>query len=282
MCGQVDKVWFEPDHKITNSLNINQVAVVGSLAAGFGHAQMEQMLAAMSISCMSSKTYMKLCESNISDRWLQCTNSVMKAAGEEERRIAVETGCSPTLSGLSETDIEERHKKCRVARVGCHEQCATYFCDGTTKADEQNLIPALRNIGLFNPIQDAMIGFTKHVKSLLAQKTSNIAESFFALVCKANNGKRTLMTQRGAYGAHIAVAVVAHNTGAVLSTYKTAMGVTVPVTLKKMESERLKKNKENIKAFENPSRNFTPGFVLTILNSHVISYSPTFVVILNM
>ncbi|KAK0073208.1 hypothetical protein PV326_013655, partial [Microctonus aethiopoides] len=52
MCGQVDKVWSEPDHKITNSLNINQAAVVGSRAAGFGYAQMEQMLAAMSISCM--------------------------------------------------------------------------------------------------------------------------------------------------------------------------------------------------------------------------------------
>ncbi|KAK0073699.1 hypothetical protein PV326_013151 [Microctonus aethiopoides] len=93
--------------------------------------------------------------------------------------------------------------------------------------------------------------FSKHVKSLLAQKTSNITESFFALVCKSNNGKITLVTQRGAYGAHIAVAVVvAPNTGAVLSTFQTAMGVRVPETVKKMESERLKKNEENIKAIE--------------------------------
>ncbi|KAK0075867.1 hypothetical protein PV326_011229, partial [Microctonus aethiopoides] len=80
------KMWTE------NIILFRMCNVWASGQAGFGHAQMEQMLAAMSISCMSSKTYMKLCESNISDRWLQCTNSVMKAAGEEERRIAVETG----------------------------------------------------------------------------------------------------------------------------------------------------------------------------------------------
>ncbi|KAK0070584.1 hypothetical protein PV325_000393, partial [Microctonus aethiopoides] len=92
MCGQVDKIWSELDNKITNSLNINKAAVVRSHAAGFGHAQMEQMLAAINISCMSSKTYMKTCECDIFDRWLQCADSVIKAAGEEERRIALETG----------------------------------------------------------------------------------------------------------------------------------------------------------------------------------------------
>lgn len=95
---------------------------------------------------------------------------------------------------------------------GSHEQCAAYFCNGEMKDEERNLIPSLRNIGLFDHLQDAIVVFTKHFKSLLTNKTSNIAESFFALVCKTNNGKRTLVSQRGAYGAHIAVAVVTHNT----------------------------------------------------------------------
>ncbi|KAK0175268.1 hypothetical protein PV327_009031 [Microctonus hyperodae] len=61
MCERVDKIWSEPDKLERNLLQINQAAVVGTHAAGFGHAQMEQMLAAMNISCMSSPTYVKLC-----------------------------------------------------------------------------------------------------------------------------------------------------------------------------------------------------------------------------
>ncbi|KAK0074519.1 hypothetical protein PV326_012385 [Microctonus aethiopoides] len=86
-----------------------------------------------------------------------------------------------------------------------------------------------------------MIAFTKHVKSLLTNETLNIAESFFALVCKTDNGKRTLVSQRGAYGAHIVVAVVAHNTGEVLSTYIRNMGLEVPEVVSKMESALTRK-----------------------------------------
>ncbi|KAK0161611.1 hypothetical protein PV327_010066 [Microctonus hyperodae] len=133
---------------------------------------------------------------------------------------------------------------------GSHENCAAYFCNGEMKGEERNLISSLRNIGLFDPLQDTRIAFTKHVKNLLGQKTSNIAESFFGFVCKTNNGKRTLVTQHGAYGAHIAVAVVTHNTGAVLSAYYTEIGLNVPHVALKMEAARLKKNEDNAKAVQ--------------------------------
>ncbi|KAK0072769.1 hypothetical protein PV326_014129, partial [Microctonus aethiopoides] len=116
MCGQVDKVWSEPDNNISNSLNINKAAVVGSHAAGFGHAQMEQMLAAINISCMSSKTSMKICEHDIFDRWLQCADSVMKAA-EKERRIALETGRDSSV--YHKIKIARPYGDIEVEKVDC-------------------------------------------------------------------------------------------------------------------------------------------------------------------
>jgi len=70
---------------------INEAAVSGSISIGIGHSQLEEICATMDIPSMTSKTYIKN-NDIIGKKIHEIAENVMKIAGEEERRLAIENG----------------------------------------------------------------------------------------------------------------------------------------------------------------------------------------------
>lgn len=91
MC-QIQWVIASEEQKPCKSyLSINEAAVSGSIAIGIGHSQLEEMCATMDIPSMTSVTYIRYQEI-IGRQIHEIAEKVMKIAGEEEKRLAIENG----------------------------------------------------------------------------------------------------------------------------------------------------------------------------------------------
>ncbi|KMQ88744.1 hypothetical protein RF55_11711 [Lasius niger] len=87
MCNYKANIWSEPTEPKT--LDINTAAVAGTVTVGIGHAQLDELCAAMNIPCMSDKTYIKNREKLVNDFEKTATEN-MKMAGEVEKQLALE------------------------------------------------------------------------------------------------------------------------------------------------------------------------------------------------
>ncbi|KAL4136163.1 hypothetical protein QTP88_007727 [Uroleucon formosanum] len=74
---------------------INQSAVSGTIAIGIGYSQLSELCATMDIPCMSSNTFL-LVQEDISQQIHTIAEREMEIAGEEERRLAIESGSIDT------------------------------------------------------------------------------------------------------------------------------------------------------------------------------------------
>lgn len=70
-------------------LPVNEAAVSGSISVGIGYSQLEELCATMDIPCMTSATYLSN-QSRIGEKIHQIAEEVMKIAGQEERKLAIE------------------------------------------------------------------------------------------------------------------------------------------------------------------------------------------------
>ncbi|KAL6417339.1 hypothetical protein ACFW04_011531 [Cataglyphis niger] len=84
MCNYEANIWSEPE-----TLDINSAAVAGIITTGIGFAQLEELCAAMNVSCMSEPTYIKYRE-NLVDHFQKTAMENMKLAGEAEKQLAIE------------------------------------------------------------------------------------------------------------------------------------------------------------------------------------------------
>lgn len=89
MCHFCGNFWSEPQSD--EILDMNTGAVGGTILTGIGHKQLDELLAAMDVPCMSNKTYL-LRHDEISEAFAGAAQEEMKAAGEEEKRLAIERG----------------------------------------------------------------------------------------------------------------------------------------------------------------------------------------------
>lgn len=89
MCNIEKTLWTEK--QVANRMDVNTSAVCGTMTTGGGHAQLEEVLSAMDIPTMSNKTY-KRKEDVVSEGLTATAEKEMKAAAEEEARLAVERG----------------------------------------------------------------------------------------------------------------------------------------------------------------------------------------------
>jgi len=74
---------------------INQSAVSGTIAIGIGYSQLSELCATMDIPCMSSNTFLSVQE-DISQQIHTIAEREMQIAGEDERRLAIESGSIDT------------------------------------------------------------------------------------------------------------------------------------------------------------------------------------------
>jgi len=56
MCHASENIWSESNEKRSNVLDIDTAATAGTITAGIGYSQFEELLATMNIPCMSEKT----------------------------------------------------------------------------------------------------------------------------------------------------------------------------------------------------------------------------------
>lgn len=73
------------------NIPINEAIVNGTIAAGLGYSQLAELSASAGIHCMSNTKY-GLVVSKTSGKINNATLEEMKNAGEEERKLALETG----------------------------------------------------------------------------------------------------------------------------------------------------------------------------------------------
>lgn len=93
---------------------------------------------------------------------------------------------------------------------GEHSRCRDYFC---AKKDETNLVPRLRELGLYPFILGCTEKLTRKAGRLLTNDTSNRAELFMSLVAKLNAGKRINHTLKGSYQGRCYVAGLSYQRG---------------------------------------------------------------------
>ncbi|XP_071652583.1 uncharacterized protein [Temnothorax longispinosus] len=96
MCNSEDNFWSEPV-KSDEILDTNRAAVAGTITVGIGYAQLEELCAAMNISCMAEHTYIKYREELV-DSFLETAMESMKMAAEEEKQLAIEK--NETINGI--------------------------------------------------------------------------------------------------------------------------------------------------------------------------------------
>ena len=70
----------------------NLAAVWGQMATGGGHSKLNETMSVLGVPTMTQRSFVKT-EIEIGDWWKQELERSMKAAGEEERRLAIEDKC---------------------------------------------------------------------------------------------------------------------------------------------------------------------------------------------
>lgn len=89
MCNIEQSVWSETEKE--GEMDVNTSAVSGTITTGGGHAQLEEFLSTMNVPPMSDKTFRKF-EDKLCKEMMETAEAEMKAAAEEEARLAVEHG----------------------------------------------------------------------------------------------------------------------------------------------------------------------------------------------
>lgn len=89
MCNFTQTVWT--NNKESEIMGVNRAATVGVMEIGCGFSNLEDLMAIMNIPPMSNTTFQKE-QRIVSDAWETTATKEMKAAVEEEKRLAQERG----------------------------------------------------------------------------------------------------------------------------------------------------------------------------------------------
>lgn len=92
---------------------------------------------------------------------------------------------------------------------GCQER--EYFCDGTPKPGEVNIVPLLRETGIFEDIQRTVQRVANNSSSLILDVDNNVSELYNSIVAKIVGGKRVNFSLRGSYQTRCHAAAVSMN-----------------------------------------------------------------------
>lgn len=117
---------------------------------------------------------------------------------------------------------------------GDHNYCDQYFCKGR-KLNERNLIPAMKECGMFNDIMVCANRLICHSTSLIKNMTNNSAENYNSVLAKFIGGKRIDYSKRGSYSMRCHLAGISINAkgGFLNSIHKAVTGNSPGVYTKK-------------------------------------------------
>ena len=101
-CKYETYITSEPT-KDSRYMDINTAAVAATIANGIGHTQLPEILAGMSVHCLSDRTYTKY-KNRLQIELNAAADKCMKEAAEEEKRLAIERG-DVTSTGIPFTKV---------------------------------------------------------------------------------------------------------------------------------------------------------------------------------
>lgn len=90
MCG-LHKYINTDNYESSGAMNVNEGAIVGTLAAGGGYSHLSQIFSAIDIPVMNFSTY-KIYENKVTDNFEKVASEIMLKAAMEEKALAVENG----------------------------------------------------------------------------------------------------------------------------------------------------------------------------------------------
>jgi hypothetical protein len=135
---------------------------------------------------------------------------------------------------------------------GEHKRCAEigYFCNGTLKDGEQNIVPQLTELGLFEKLEVAITHLSIFCESLLYNVNSNSVESYNSIISKFIGGKRINFGLRGSYQSRCSGSVLQFNTQRVMTSLCNSMNKITPTTAVKVENNRKRNNDKKEKRYK--------------------------------
>ncbi|KAG7198880.1 hypothetical protein KM043_015704 [Ampulex compressa] len=89
MCHFRESSWSES--AVDDIPDVNKGAVRGTILTGTGHKQLEKLLPAMDVPCMSNKTYLTY-HNKISEAFVAAAEKEMREVGEKEKQLVIERG----------------------------------------------------------------------------------------------------------------------------------------------------------------------------------------------
>lgn len=162
--------------------------------------------------------------------------AISKAA---KYRIAENTSFDEKIKNLKKDIINApshvfgEHLKCQEIK---------YFkCD---KTDVNNLVPPMKECGLYRDVEICLNRIILNIDSLLYNMDNNTAEHYNSLVCKFVGGKRVNFSKRMSYKTRCEAAVVSYNSG---PNYYRVMNNALKISTVSQFTEQYIKKKQQIK-----------------------------------
>lgn len=224
-----------------------------------------------------SNVYCKLLESrpysNLTVDKIECTNHLLRNYCTKMREIVVDKNAGPIQlrkavgsnilrmrtavskaaqhrKQQSDTQFSEKVQLLKkdllnsVSHIyGEHLKCKElkYFCNGSKDGDK-NLIPQMKESGIYQKMMRHVSYLTDHARSLLLNQNNNPVEHFNSIVAKFIGGKRVNYTQKRSYKSRCSAAVVSLNTRVPLYTlHKTMYKKSPGKVLKTQQKKRADK-----------------------------------------
>ncbi|KAJ8892576.1 hypothetical protein PR048_005157 [Dryococelus australis] len=190
MCGFKGKLISDDPCKENRCIDITPGCVNAMLMTGQGCSQLQEMTSAMDMICISKETF------NRHQKKLSCLIydvvwERMQAAGKEEAELAIAAG-EIDSNGVPFTTV--------VAD------------EAWTKKEENNLVPYLQSVDIWDDILAAKNLVAFHAESLIHNVNTNTFEGFNSIICKYVGGKRVNFALRGSYQMRNELSVISHNT----------------------------------------------------------------------
>lgn len=158
---------------------------------------------------------------------------------------------------IKNLNMDKKHKEEELRKdilnipyhvFGQHKDCLNRDYNCTESAElhvEDNVLLDLKEAGLFQKVEEAMLSLSRHCESLLLKVTNNKAESFNNIVCVDTGGKRVNYALRCQYDCRAYAAVVKHNSQQFLTEVYRKKCNKVPYIIQSLNATHIKKVSQN-------------------------------------
>ncbi|CAG5075321.1 Protein of unknown function [Cotesia congregata] len=246
-CFKHASIWSE-SKKSTNSMSLNESAVLGSLISGIGYTNLKEQLATMNIHFMTDKTYRKhiVNASEIKIPASTVMNVMTLRKYVKESAVKMRKYVENNVEKIKKSNCDRDEQINKLSDIltnmpkhffGDHSQCSNKT-DNDCEGIKENIIASLKLVGIFPIIIQIVSRLSKHADSLLDNLTTNKVEGLNSIANKTLGGRRINYSQCDSFNSRVAIAVIQSDTQEVGTKIHQHMGLKVPSELTKLEKSK--------------------------------------------